>query len=831
MRRLATVLVGLLLATQLSSRAESAPTDEVARRADAPALACDASRDERIALAADLATNGALAGRTLVLPSGCRILLGSPGAGNAALTLASNTRIRCADASAGFVLARQSCRGGSLPGAACDPAQHDADCPGGGRCTADGSSGPFAPETGGSYGVIAAEKGSIGTGVSDCSIWVNGVSGDSIADGGSGRRYGYCSGGKGDGYSCSSTCSRESGLLAGFACTRDADCGSGAGVRCQSADGCTALGGTCGPPPLETPWGPSGKGRINPIDLRNSTGASVDRVTIHDHRRGAFAIAIGSALRKVERADVDRQLNAASLGPSTVQGSTTNAATTWVTPVGILFAEVYDPRPFVDIGIIGGDGSIVRDNRVAASRFGIRAASSSTVSGNFVTLPTTLVAGASALDSSPAGERLPRGVGLLASGNDTVFAGNHVEAYIGFLAEPERGFNVTVADNRFFNGSGPKVAIPAGAGIIVTGNYMAWGSSENLDCTANGRPWSCCLGPGSGTCTGPGVVRIGSSAAEARAGRTDHVDLVGNLLHSNQPYATYVAFEDSGRRCVKGDRPYEACTADADCPDVASCTASGDPRPCCSGAGAGSCLSSCRATSYANSFISDNHFHSGTAKQTAIDFSHLTSGSTVVSGMTVVGNRIARFGRGIVFPSDPRSIQRANFLANDFSETASAAAVCLGVATPFPCCTGAGTGTCAVYEGWAWSSGERRGDSGLTLHDDQPTIVSLPSAAGAEIRSGDAVVIARGGSAARAGRGAAVAGIALVAGPPDGGPITIATSGVAPCRVSASVEPGQTLGPGDAPGELSPTDDGHRVAVALTAGVRGQLVRCLVSGR
>lgn len=830
MRGLLHASVLLLLAASRIHGAEAAPQRVGPQGATPDGIACDASRDERQRLADALRSGGALAGRTLRLESGCKVLLGSPGSNGAALTLASDTRIECADATAGFVLARRSCHGGDLPGAACEPANRDADCPGGGRCTSDADAGPFAPKEDDVYTVIAAEPDSVGTGVSGCGIWVNGVSGDSTVMGGAGARYGYCSGGEHAGFSCSQQCSAEAGVLTGFACSRDADCGSLPGARCGATEQCSARGGTCGPPAPMTSWGPSGKGFINPVDLRNSVAAAVEQVTVYDHRKGLFAIAIGSGGRRVAILGAGRQANTTSSGASTVRGCTTDAATTRLTPAGVFFAEVYDPRPFVDTGIVGGAfESIVSDNDVAAYRFGIRAYASSTVSGNTVKLPTTVAAGASPLDATPRGEGLPRGIGLLASGNSSSFTGNQVTAYVGFLVEPSVGFNVTVANNRFFDGSGPKVAIPSGSGVIVTGNYLAWGSSDNLDCTGPGEPSGCCTGSKAGSCTGPGVIRIGNGDPGARAGRTDHVDVIGNLIHSDQPHATYVLLDAAGRRCTKGDRADHACTTDGDCADVASCSASGQPQACCSGPRTGSCTASCRPTQYGNSFISGNHFHSSTAQQTALDLSRLAFDATTLSGMTVAGNRIAGFGRGVVLPADARSIEGLDFLANDFDGTASPSAVCTGPATPFPCCSARGAGTCAVYEGWSWSMGERKGDAGLTPADEQPLFVTLASAGRTTISAGDAIAVARtGGGVERAARTTDATGIALTDAA-DGASVNVAVSGIASCRVSAAVAPGARLGVGSTPGKLETTDAGPSVGVALAAADAGATVRCLVS--
>lgn len=822
----------LLLATAVALLWTCVPSARVARAAEAPAaspsdlgLACDASRDERARLATLLAAGGLLAGRTLELPAGCRVLLGSPGAGRAALALASYTRIACANDGAGFVLARRSCRGGDLPGAACDPANADRDCPGGGRCVSDVASGPFAPEPGATYTVIAAEDGALGVSVAGCSIWVNGVSGDSTALGGSGRRYGYCSDGPRAGASCSQQCSPDSGVFAGFACTSDADCRRSAPGRCVALDQC---GASCGAPPAGTAWGPSGPGFIDPIDLHAATGARVDGVTIHDHRKGHAAIRVGSGGRQVALRD-GAQANTSTLGLSSVTRSTSDASTCTLTPVGILSSAVYAPRPFVERGIVGGDfDTTIADNHVAASGVGIHAFSSTMVRGNVVAVPTSLRDGARVAEAG--GDGLPGGVGIVVAGNQTIVSDNQVSGYVGLMLEPERGFNVTVANNRFVGGSGSKIVVPAGAGARIQGNYLAWGSSDNLECTGAGRPWPCCDGPAAGRCTGPGVLRLGFGDPGGRSGSVNHIDVTGNFLHSDQRLATYVLLDTVGRRCTKGEQAFAACASDRDCPDVVRCTATGRPHACCDGLRSGSCTAACRPTVHGSVLIADNDFHRGGAEQTALDLSRLAGDATSLDGMTLTGNRLAGFARGIVLPADARSATALGIAANDFTGTASSEA-CTAAATPLPCCTGPRTGTCAVYEGWRWSMGEHIGDVGLTPFDEQATVVSLRASRGATFAAGDAVAIAADGGLDLARSSADVSGIALTDGGRESTAVRIAVAGVVSCTVDEAVTAGSALAIASVPGRLAPARDGSSVARALTAPDRQQRALCLLTPR
>jgi hypothetical protein len=197
--------------------------------------------------------------------------------------------------------------------------------------------------------------------------------------------------------------------------------------------------------------------------------------------------------------------------------------------------------------------------------------------------------------------------------------------------------------------------------------------------------------------------------------------------------------------------------------------------------------------------------------------------------MTVAGNRIAGFGRGVVLPADARSVEGLVFVANDFDGTASPSAVCTGPSIPFPCCGAKGTGTCSVFEGWNWSMGERKGDAGLTPADEQPLAVTLASSDPAGIRAGDAVAIAKdGGGVARATRTDDATGVALTDAT-EGASISVAVSGIASCRVSAPVTPSAKLAIGSTPGELEAATAGRSIAVALAAAEAGTTVRCLLS--
>jgi hypothetical protein len=242
---------------------------------------CDGKRDDRRHLARAV---DAAAGRTLRIPSGCRMLLSSPGDGEAVATLRAGTRVVCDDPSAGFVLARRACRGGRYPDAAC---ASDAECLGGGTCAVDTGGSSFAPNPDAAYTVLraAAEAGRLE--IRGCRFEMNGIDAPS-----------RCVGGPNDGKPCDQRCAPDA-LLAGISCNADADCGPGSAPgACLRRDDCSGTS-----PPGECRGdhqSPAGPGRIHPIDLTRSTGNVVAANLIEGQPRGDFAINAGGGNSHVD---------------------------------------------------------------------------------------------------------------------------------------------------------------------------------------------------------------------------------------------------------------------------------------------------------------------------------------------------------------------------------------------------------------------------------------------------------------------------------------------------------------------------------------------------
>ena len=222
----------------------------------------------------------AAAGRTLTVKTGCRILIGSPGAGATALTVSPNTFIRCEDPSAGFVVDRKRCSGGTYDGASCST---NADC----NWCADAScaaatcvGSQFAPTGGSTYGLFTdngAPASSVGIGMEHCTLWTYQA-----------EPYQRCAGGTNAGKPCDQKCG--SSTFAGFRCETDGNCV--VGVCLNKAD-CATAGGTCGGVPLS----PSGTGKINPLNFGSTASVQLTDVAIVDHFIGDYAIKTGGNSR------------------------------------------------------------------------------------------------------------------------------------------------------------------------------------------------------------------------------------------------------------------------------------------------------------------------------------------------------------------------------------------------------------------------------------------------------------------------------------------------------------------------------------------------------
>jgi hypothetical protein len=232
-------------------------------------------------------------GGTVLVPSGCVPRFGSPGAGNAAVSVPSKIHVLCQDKTAGFAVVRQRCTGGTYPFAACSTST---ECLGGGTCDYDFGSSIFAP-TAGTFTIFKDAIGSADIWFENCTIWT--YQADS---------YQRCTGtGGNSGDPCRQECDGDS-TFKGARCENGTGCPGGG--SCLRVGDCGAAGGTggCGGAPCcagaPKSASSSGKAKINVFDFANTVGAKFTNVEVKDHFVGAFTIkaAAGASLQDVNTA-------------------------------------------------------------------------------------------------------------------------------------------------------------------------------------------------------------------------------------------------------------------------------------------------------------------------------------------------------------------------------------------------------------------------------------------------------------------------------------------------------------------------------------------------
>ena len=280
LRSLIACLLVALLAVNAWLLLERRRSSQGVIRVDRYGAVCDLGADDAPAVTRALT---AASGRTLVVPSGCKLLISSgcptegacPDDPAASFSIASNTTIHCADGSAGFYLARRSCRAGRYPGAYCAGGTNDCPAASASDCVYDGGlSARYAnSDATRTFALFVATAGSRNVTIENCGIWTNQA--DPVQ---------RCVGGDEDGRPCKLECDRAA-LVPGVTCETDGDCPNGA---CTNAADCGT--GTCNGVPLS----PGGAGKVNPIDLANVTHAVVRNVRIYDHFHGDFSLRVGA---------------------------------------------------------------------------------------------------------------------------------------------------------------------------------------------------------------------------------------------------------------------------------------------------------------------------------------------------------------------------------------------------------------------------------------------------------------------------------------------------------------------------------------------------------
>lgn len=510
-------------------------------------LACDGVADDTTALRHLIAE---ASGRTVSLPAGCRILVGSPGPGGTAFTLPSDTGIRCEDESAGFLLARRRCADGPLAGAAC---RTDEDClSDGSHCAPDlpgapefahrvcaGTAAPCTVDDDCEdsacrpaevpFTVFGTVPNAENVSVVGCSFDIRQRSQNEDER----LLYGTCNGGAADGRPCAQLCT---GAPAGtkIACNRDAQCEIVNMGTCSHADACgehEAGPGDCGDE-AKQPGSPAGSSPVNVIDFSTTRHALVKDVAIWDHVYGGFAVSLGDDGR---------------LFDSTVGAARSEQPSGLFVGAGVMGRPAYMRRDaHVEAAVISGQQGIVSRNEIHAGAIGVRVGRNSQVNGNIITCADRgawwyrYCAEDSArshdlrktceTDGDCNGSCVQEGpdcIGVSIQGDQNSVVGNRIYAtYTGIRGE-SLGFNTTVSDNRVVYGEGPKLSF-RGSGWMIADNYLAWGTKPT---------------------NGP-LVKIGPDAPPRDGILSDHLVFTGNLLFGDKgpeyEGLAYVRLENAG---------------------------------------------------------------------------------------------------------------------------------------------------------------------------------------------------------------------------------------------------------------------------------------------
>ncbi len=590
-----TALAAALLAVACNGRGPSAVHDLRVDDYASCAGTTDATDDINAALAA-------ATGRTLFVPSGCKLIVRSPSIGGAALTVPSETTILCEDQSAGFFLARQYCNGGHYPGAACTA---DADCLGGGACTFDVGSSAFARQNAGdSFTVLKAAANSRRVAIKNCRIWANGVD-----------AYGRCSAGTNAGKPCAHVCDGNTSA----ACDSNQDCADQrAGTTCLNLADCQTATPTPGVCNAQTGT-PVGSGTVNLIDFSAATDAVIESIIVLDHRNGDFAFMVGSGNNSRISWSDNQQRSVAAWPGSYIAPIVPAPTWTVTTAASMAGAGAVDGNTLSGfthgIRVTGNPATITR-NKVraldtsSAASYGIYSAGTSNhISANNIATSWTATGA----------------IGIFIKGQQQQVIGNLVAAHIGLKTDVGTA-NVTIQGNRFFGGAAQKI-ICQGAGCLIADNYLAWGTTNNP------------------------ILQIGTTDTRAVGG--GHPVITGNLFFSDLRGATGITFADTGKRCASGSKTNEACANNncTDCPRATGC-----PRAC-----TGTC---CAATVYGEIVVANNAFLSmATGIETSGLTSGNTTiiGLSVTNNLFGI-----QVGDGLKFPATASYLTQAYIASNNF---------------------------------------------------------------------------------------------------------------------------------------------------------------------
>lgn len=598
-----------------------------AHTAESIGLHCDMSTDDTTTLRSAI-EGGVVAGKTLRVPSGCKILLGTPGSGDAVATFPSSTAIECEDSTAGFVLARHYCSGGATPGASCDGT--GSDCPGGGSCVYDAGSSEFAPSSGSTYTVFNAASGAMSPKISGCTFWANQRSGNLALYGGDDSQYGYCSGGSSDTAACNSRCTAG---YVGQLCNVNGDCGGG-GV-CGNTSHCATGGGTCREWLYTQPGGASGPGKIRVIDFDAASGPVVEDVDVRDLRTSDYAVRIGTG------------------------GIGRNIMTSWPTDpnaFNILFGTL-EPNAAIDVGVNVKPGAVVTDSNVSGWTAAYRFTGGSGGSLFGGTVSHSIAGQLGSLSEST----WKGSVGFLFTAAGNIASENQCRTFICGACEYGTSCNSNHMVNNIADGNVGPFAIVAGAHFDMRGNRKAWAGKGALlsigeirgRCSGGTRSGLLCFQ----TAGTDSTVGCPSSTCAASSDFKDvtsfgHYQISDNFFQTDQTtgISSYVSIAQS-KRCTAGNSGASIGNP---------CSVNGD----CGTSGV------CGALTVGPGFLTSNFFYAIPSSMNCMDLSSpaLSTSSGVINS-AIFGNYCQHTsgGTGIIFPTTASQATNLRVITNSFS--------------------------------------------------------------------------------------------------------------------------------------------------------------------
>lgn len=477
-------------------------------------LSCNGTSEDGPALESLIESTGA--GKRILIPTGCVVLVGSPGTSNARATFPTGTSLVCEDRNTdSIIFARHYCSGGSFPGsfgsstATCVSGSKTCDVDHDGDATLDEDGCEFAPTGGSTYKLFDAASSSTNVAIEGCVINARQV-----------EPWARCAG----------------GANSGKACDDNTDCPSS---TCSSA-----------------PLSPSGTGTINVVDFTNATGALIDKTQVKNLLTSTAGLVVGPKGIIRDSSVGDYGANPVSVAPSFSVAPSVGGATDFVadnvtvtnTLGGVyasgLRANVTNSR----VTLVAGTayGYKLPDQSTLANSTWTLAASSGNVGALLYAIDdsghTVLNGNRGYAADNTDGVHIKTGVTQAVIQGGTLTGGSHgiIPDVVASGTPQQLVINYRIVGVNIIGQKTLGAALTTGGELV--GSYISWQRGT--------------------------AVQIGYSNGTVMAGN-GHAQITGNLFHAQTSGATLVKFADLGNFCASGTDMGEACTCS---PDAQSCT-------------------------------------------------------------------------------------------------------------------------------------------------------------------------------------------------------------------------------------------------------------------